>query len=95
MGGRALTRPQFARRAAPSALLPVPTGDEVRVARTAAGHTQSEAAQVMGYSAWARVSEIESGRRPIDAARWTWYLLATGQHPTLAISRRATTRSGA
>lgn len=68
--------------------LPTPTPDEIRAARTAAGHTQAQAAEVMGYAALARVSEIETGRRTIDPARWTWYLLATGQHPTLRLVRR-------
>lgn len=69
-------------------LLPTPTGAEIRAAREAAGHSQAQAAALMGYGRADRVSEPERDIRPIDPARWTLYLLATGQHPHYALSQR-------
>lgn len=62
--------------------LPEPTPAAVRAARAAAGHTQTQAAEITHLGAQARWAEYESGRRRIDAARWELYLLLTGQHPS-------------
>lgn len=69
-------------------LLPAPTPAEVRAARTAAGHSQAQAAALMGYSSHVRVSEIERGVAVCDPARWSLYLLATGQHPAYRLAPR-------
>ena len=62
-------------------LLPAPTADQVRAARAAAGHSQAQAAAIMGYRRLDRISEAERGVGAIDPVRWTLYLLATEQHP--------------
>ena len=67
---------------------PVPSPGEVRAARLHAGHTLAQAAAAMGYTSHSRVAELESGARRINAVRWGWYLLATGQHPTLKLAPR-------
>lgn len=68
----------------PDLLLPAPTPDQVRAARHAAGHTQAQAAALMGYRSGLRVSKIELGTETCDTRSWTLYLLATGQHPAYA-----------
>lgn len=55
-----------------------PTPSEVRTAREAAGHTQTEAAAVlyMARGAWAR---WESGERRMEPALLELYKIKTGQ----------------
>lgn len=67
---------------------PVPSPGEVRAARRHAGHTLAQAAAAMGYTSHSRVAELESGVRRIEAVRWGWYLLVTGQHPTMLLKHR-------
>ena len=62
--------------------------ERIAEARRAADLTQAEAAEAAGLGAGSRWSEIESGRVGISAARWTLFLLATGQHPTLRLVLR-------
>lgn len=61
--------------------LPSATPEAVLAARLAAGLGQPEAAALVGLGAGARWSEYERGTRNMDAARWSLFLLATGQHP--------------
>lgn len=55
-----------------------PTPEQIKAARTAAGHTQTEAAAVIYKQvlAWQR---YESGAREMDLAYFELYLLKTGQ----------------
>ncbi len=68
-----------------------PTPEQILAARQAAGHTQAQAAELVGLSGGIRWSEYErhgpTGRR-IDAARWQLYLLMTDQHPEWRLARR-------
>lgn len=59
-------------------LLPSPEPATVRAAREAAGHTQRQAADVLGLSHRAWV-QWETGERPMPADRHQLYLLLTGQ----------------
>ena len=67
---------------------PQPAPTELLAARTAAGLSQAEAAALCGLAAAMRWSEYERGVRTIDSARWTLFLLATGQHPTSSLIAR-------
>lgn len=55
-----------------------PTTEQIRAARTQAGLTQSQAADLAGYGAQSRWAEIESGRRAIDHWRWRLFLHRAG-----------------
>ncbi len=75
-------------------LLPAPSPTQVAGARAAAGHTQAKAAALIGVNRWQTWSEYEGGKSPMPALSWTFYLLATGQHPELQLaSRRVAPRS--
>ena len=52
-----------------------PTPAEIRAARKAAGLTQARAAELAMYGAPERWTEIESGTRRIDRARWALFRL--------------------
>lgn len=58
----------------------VPTPDELRAARRAAGHTQTAAGQLVGGTlrTW---QDWEAGRNAMPASAWALYLLLTDQHP--------------
>lgn len=78
-------------------MLTQPTAEEVLAARQAAGHTQAEAAELVGLSGGIRWSEYErSGptSRRIDPARWSLYLLLTDQHPEWRLTRRKRVKQG-
>lgn len=67
-----MTRPRFA----PRFLRPTP--EAILAARTAAGHTQEQAARSVfcGLRSWKR---WERGEGPMPAAAWVLYRLRTGQ----------------
>ena len=69
--------------------LPPPTPEAIAAARAAAGHTQAQAAALVGLSRRDRWSEMETGKRPMDLARWELYLLLTNQHPVWRLVKRA------
>jgi hypothetical protein len=61
-------------------LLPSPTGAELKAARLVAGLSQSAAAELVGYTrrGW---QDAEASTTPkLQAATWTFFLLATSQH---------------
>jgi putative transcriptional regulator len=70
-----------------------PTPAQVLAAREAAGHSQLDAAELIFGSerGW---QEYEAGRRRMHPAIWTWYLVATGQHPRLIVVERKAPRKG-
>ncbi len=70
------------------ALLPAPTPDQIAAARAATGANQTEAARVTGHSRQQTWSDWERGVKPMPALTWTWYLLATGQHPNVRLTGR-------
>lgn len=67
-----MTRRRFAPR------FPRPTPEAILAARTAAGHTQEQAARAVycGLRSWKR---WEGGEGPMPPAAWVLYLLRTGQ----------------
>lgn len=78
-------------------VLDFPTPAEIRAARDAAGHTQAQAATLVGLSGGIRWAEYERDQttatsRRIDPARWQLYLLMTDQHPEWRLSRRRPAR---
>lgn len=70
-----------------SQLLPEPSAQQVRAARDSAGHTQVQAAATIGIGRWQTWSEYEGGKCAMPALSWTFYLLATGQHPVAALRK--------
>lgn len=69
-------------------LLNAPTPAEVRAARERSGVNQETAAALVGLGSKNRWSEFETGVAPMDAVRWEFFLLHTGQHPTHRLVRR-------
>lgn len=76
-----------ARPAAHHLELQEPQPDQVRTARSRAGHTQTEAGHLVGGSlrTW---QDWESGKRSMPAATLALYLLLTDQHPDMRLMRR-------
>ena len=74
-----------------------PTPQDVREARAAAGLTQAQAAALVSpakgkssYRAW-QVYEVEVGQpdhRAIPLPTWELFLLLTGQHPTMKLTKK-------
>ena len=58
----------------------IPTPDEIRAARAAAGHTQTEAGAIV-WVAMRTWQDWESGARSMPAAAWELYMVKTGRHP--------------
>ena len=56
------------------------TPDNLRAVRIDAGITQAQAAVLMEMTPIG-VSQYETGRRPIDPARWHLLLIRVGVHP--------------
>lgn len=63
------------------------TPAEIRAARTAAGHTQTQAGEIVGGTlrTW---QDWEAGRRIMPLAAWELYRLRTGQHPAWVLVAR-------
>ena len=71
-----------------SVIVAAPQPAEILAAREAAGHSQADAAALVGLAdrrAWWR---YESGTYVMPAGIWALYLLATGQHPAMTITPR-------
>lgn len=76
--------------------LAIPTPDEVRTRRLAAGLSQTEACQLVsdagdkGYRTWQRYEAPSSkaDHRRIPAGLWELFLLKTNQHPSFALAKR-------
>ncbi len=71
----------------------IPTPRQVLAARQAAGHTQAQAAALVGLSGGIRWAEYErdqdtASSRRIDPTRWQLYLLMTDQHPEYRLAKR-------
>ncbi len=64
-----------------------PEPHQVRAARLRAGHTQTQAGQLVGGSlrTW---QDWEGGKRAMPAATLALYLLLTDQHPDMRLTRR-------
>lgn len=91
----ASTAPQFTPMA-----LPTPTGDQLKAARVAAGLSQAQAAELMGYPlqtgsrggvqsrTW-QALESTTDERNMQGPVFALFLLLTGQHPAFLLERRA------
>ena len=64
-----------------------PAPDAIRAARRSAGHTQTEAAELVGaaYRTW---QDWEAGLRQMPAAAWEVYLLRIDRHPDHRLTPR-------
>ncbi|WP_342720445.1 helix-turn-helix transcriptional regulator [Acidovorax sp. FHTAMBA] len=81
-------------------LMLTPTGDQLKAARTAAGLSQAQAAQLMGYPlqtgsrggvqsrTW-QALESTSDERNMQGPVFAMFLLLTGQHPEFVLAPRA------
>jgi hypothetical protein len=86
--------------------MPVPTGDQLKAARMAAGLSQAQAAELMGYPlqtgsrggvqsrTW-QALESTTDERNMQGPVFAMFLLLTGQHPEFVLSPRAPTVSSA
>ena len=80
--------------------MPIPTGDELKAARIAAGLSQAQAAELMGYPlqtgsrgglqsrTW-QALESSTDDRAMQGPVFAMFLLLTGQHPTLCLAPRS------
>jgi hypothetical protein len=75
----------------------VPTPEDLKAARVAAGLTQVGAAELLGMTVTSsgRSSEIargwqtwESGARQMPEATWAYFLLITSQHPEYKLVKK-------
>jgi len=78
--------------------MPVPTGDQLKAARTAAGLSQAQAAELMGYPlqtgsrggvqsrTW-QALESMTDERNMQGPVFAMFLLLTGQHPNFHLER--------
>lgn len=87
--------------------MPVPTGDQLKASRVAAGLSQAQAAELMGYPlqtgsrggvqsrTW-QALESTSDERNMQGPVYAMFLLLTGQHPAwhLAPGPGSNARSG-
>lgn len=80
--------------------LPVPSGEELKAARVAAGLSQAQAAELMGYPlqtgsrggvqsrTW-QALESSADDRNMQGPAFALFLLLTGQHPSFELVPRA------
>ena len=66
----------------------VPTSDEVRATRAAAGITQQRSAEMVYQASSSNWRAYESGRIKMHPCAWELFLLKTGQHPTLTLTAK-------
>lgn len=86
--------------------MPIPTGDQLKAARVAAGLSQAQAAELMGYPlqtgsrggvqsrTW-QALESTSDERNMQGPVFAMFLLLTGQHPDLVLAPRLSSGSAA
>ena len=79
--------------------MPVPTGDQLKASRVAAGLSQAQAAELMGYPlqtgsrggvqsrTW-QALESTSDERNMQGPVYAMFLLLTGQHPDFVLAAR-------
>lgn len=80
--------------------MPIPTGEQLKAARLAAGLNQAQAAELMGYSlqtgsrgglqsrTW-QALESPTDERCMQGPMFAMFLLLTGQHPVYALAQKA------
>lgn len=63
-------------------------GETLRALRTHAGHTQAQAAEIIGAGSYRTIQDWEGGQRAVPAYALTLYALLTDQHDSLrAVAR--------
>lgn len=62
-------------------MLAVPTPEEVKAAREAAGLSQAQAAELVGLSNRQRWAEVERGQHRMHPAAWELFCIKIGGHP--------------
>ncbi len=79
--------------------MPVPTGEQLKAARVAAGLSQAQAAELMGYPlqtgsrggvqsrTW-QALESTTDERNMQGPVFAMFLLLTGQHPDFVLAPR-------
>ncbi|MDP4074649.1 DNA-binding transcriptional regulator [Acidovorax sp. A1169] len=79
--------------------MPIPSGDQLKAARTAAGLSQAQAAELLGYPlqtgsrgglqsrTW-QALESTSDERSMQGPVFAMFLLLTGQHPEFRLERK-------
>ncbi len=84
--------------------MPVPTGEQLKAARLAAGLSQAQAAELMGYSlqtgsrgglqsrTW-QALESPTDERCMHGPMFAMFLLLTGQHPAYTLVPKAEEKS--
>lgn len=84
--------------------MPIPTGEQLKAARVAAGLNQAQAAQLMGYSlqtgsrgglqsrTW-QALESPTDERCMQGPMFAMFLLLTGQHPAYTLAPKAEEKS--
>lgn len=65
-----------------------PSPEEVRAARTAAGLSQEQAAQLVHLGSRFHWSKVERGIHAMDPARWELFQIKVGIHPEYQTSRK-------
>ncbi|RZJ15521.1 MAG: XRE family transcriptional regulator [Acidovorax sp.] len=85
--------------------MPIPTGDQLKAARVAAGLSQAQAAELMGYPlqtgsrggvqsrTW-QALESTSDERNMQGPVFAMFLLLTGQHPGFCLTERSGANEG-
>ena len=85
--------------------MPVPTGDQLKAARVAAGLSQAQAAELMGYPlqtgsrggvqsrTW-QALESTTDERNMQGPVFAMFLLLTGQHPEFTLVPRPVETQG-
>lgn len=80
--------------------MPIPTGEQLKAARVAAGLNQAQAAELMGYSlqtgsrgglqsrTW-QALESPTDERCMQGPMFAMFLLLTGQHPAYTLVPKA------
>ncbi len=80
--------------------MPIPTGEQLKAARVAAGLNQAQAAELMGYSlqtgsrgglqsrTW-QALESPTDERCMQGPMFAMFLLLTGQHPAYTLAPKA------
>lgn len=86
--------------------MPAPSGEQLKAARQAAGLSQAQAAELMGYPlqtgsrggvqsrTW-QALESPSDERQMQGPAFAMFLLLTGQHPDYQLVSRADPATGA
>lgn len=65
-----------------------PTPAAILAARSAAGHTQGEAAAAVGAASYRTWQDWERGQRAMSPGLWELYLLRINRHETLELRRK-------